>query len=198
MSEEKEKNYWKEDANQSDSADATDTDNDVTEEVESTRPDDNASSSEFHVNWAAHEYIDAERSSLWYVGFVIVTLAFIALDIFILKSYTFSAAIIVMAVTLLIYSRRPPREIQYTLSANQGLFIGERMYRFDEFKAFGIIKDGDHNSIMLIPIKRFSAGVSVYFPEEEGEKIVDILGKRLPIKQIKLDLVDTLVRRLRL
>jgi hypothetical protein len=198
MSDEKEKNYWKQDADQSESVDLTDTASDESGEIESTQSDETASSSEFHVNWTAHEYIDTDRSSLWYVGFIIVALAFIALDIFILKSYTFSAAIIVMAVTLLIYSRRPPREIQYTLSADQGLFIGEQLYHFNDFKAFGIIRDGEHQSIMLIPTKRFSMGVSVYFPEEEGEKIVDILGKRLPIKQLKLDLIDSLVRRLRL
>jgi hypothetical protein len=196
MSEEEEKNYWKEDKDQSDSVDAPDIDK--PEEAKPTQPDEDASSSELHVNWTAHEYIDAERSSLWYVGFIIVVLAFIALDIFVLKSYTFSAAVVVMAVTLLIYSRRPPREMQYTLSADQGLFIGEHLYHFDEFKAFGIIKDGEHHSIMLIPNKRFAMGVSVYFPEAEGEKIVDILGKRLPIKQLKLDFVDSLVRRLRL
>jgi hypothetical protein len=51
---------------------------------------------------------------------------------------------------------------------------------------------------MLIPTKRFAPGVSVYFPTEVGEQIVDILGQRLPMENLKLDLVDVVVRKLRL
>ena len=76
--------------------------------------------------------------------------------------------------------------------------MGERLYHFDEFKAFGLIQDGDHHSIMLIPRKRFAPGVSVYFPEDAGERIVDILGQRLPMETLKLDVVDVIVRKLRL
>jgi hypothetical protein len=72
------------------------------------------------------------------------------------------------------------------------------LYHLTDFRAFGLIKDGDNHSIMLIPIKRFSPGVSVYFPEEAGEQIVDILGQRLPMEELKLDVVDIIVRKLRL
>ena len=150
------------------------------------------------VHWTAHEYIHIEKNGLWYILFFLVVLALVALDIFLLKSYTFSALVIVMAVALIIYTRRPPREIQYTLSENHGLYVGERLYSFEEFKSFGLLKDGEHHSIMLIPTKRFAPGVSVYFPEESGEEIVDILGSRLPMKELKLDFIDNVVRRLRL
>lgn len=150
------------------------------------------------VHWTAHEYIHAEKNGLWYVIFVLVVLGLISIDIFLIKSYTFSALVIVMAVALIVYSRRAPREIQYALSGQQGLYVGERLYHFTEFKAFGLIKDGENHSIMLIPVKRFSPGVSVYFPEEAGEEIVDILGARLPMKPLKLDFMDVLIRRLRL
>ena len=55
-----------------------------------------------------------------------------------------------------------------------------------------------HYSIMLIPTKRFATGVSVYFPEELGERIIDLLGQRLPMENLKLDAIDILVRKLRL
>ena len=103
-----------------------------------------------------------------------------------------------MAIAVIIYTRRPPRMLTYGLSGQQGLYVGERLYHFEEFKAFGLIKDGEHNSIMLIPTKRFSPGVSVYFPEDAGEQIVDILGQRLPMEDLKLDVIDIVVRKLRL
>ena len=150
------------------------------------------------VTWTAHEYVHIDKSPVWFVLFVIVVLGLISVDIFILKSWTFSALVVVMAVAVIIYTRRPPRELTYALSAKHGLYISERLYRFEEFKAFGLIKDGEHNSIMLIPTKRFSPGVSVYFPEEAGERIVDILGQRLPMEELKLDIIDVVVRKLRL
>ena len=150
------------------------------------------------VTWTAQEYVHIDKSPIWFVLFVLIVLALIAVDIFVLKSYTFSALVVVIAVAVIIYTRRPPRTLTYALSAQQGLYVGERLYHFDEFKAFGLIKDGDHNSIMLIPRKRFSPGVSVYFPEEAGEQIVDTLGQRLPMENLKLDVIDVLVRKLRL
>ena len=150
------------------------------------------------ITWTAQEYVHSERGVVWFVVFALVVLALVALDIFLLRAYTFSALVIVMAVALIIYIRRPPRDLTYALSPAQGLYVSEKLYTFDEFKAFGIIQDGPHYSIMLIPRKRFSPGVSVFFPDEAGERIVDILGQRLPMENLKLDIVDVIVRKLRL
>lgn len=150
------------------------------------------------VKWMANEYFHPEKNGLWYVLFALVVLGFIAVDLFVLKSYTFSVLVVVMAAAVIVYSRRAPRSIQYVLSGKQGLYIGEKLYNFADFKAFGLIRDGEHHSIMLIPVKRFGPGVSVYFPEEVGEQIVDILGNRLPMEILKLDAIDIIVRKLRL
>ena len=150
------------------------------------------------VTWTAQEYVHLDKSPLWFVIFIFVVLGFIAVDILLLKSYTFSVLVVVMAIAVVIYTRRPPRTLTYALSAQQGLYVGERLYLFDEFKSFGLIRDNEHHSIMLIPRKRFSPGVSVYFPEASGEQIVDILGSRLPMEELKLDIIDIVVRKLRL
>ena len=150
------------------------------------------------VTWTAQEYVHMDKSPIWFVLFVVIVLGLIAIDLFVLKSYTFSALVIVMAVAVVIYTRRPPRTLTYALSTQQGLYVSERLYHFDDFKAFGLIKDGEHNSIMLIPRKRFAPGVSVYFPDEVGERVVDILGQQLPMENLKLDVIDVVVRKLRL
>ena len=150
------------------------------------------------VTWTAQEYVHMDRSPIWFIIFVVVVLGLVALDIFVFRSWTFSALVIVMAIALIIYIRRPPRSLTYSISPSQGLYVGEKLYNFDEFKAFGLIKDGENFSIMMIPRKRFAPGVSVYFPEDAGEQIVDILGQRLPMENLKLDLVDVIVRKLRL
>lgn len=150
------------------------------------------------VTWTAQEYVHFDKGGWWYVLFVLAVLALIAVDVFLLKSWTFSVLVVVMAVAVVVYIRRPPRNLTYALSPKQGLYVGEQLYRFEDFKSFGLIRDGDHFSVMLIPRKRFSPGVSVYFPEESGEKIVDILGTRLPMEELKLDIIDVVVRKLRL
>ena len=150
------------------------------------------------VHWSASEYANDGRNTMWFVTFAIVVLSLITIDIFLFKSYSFSALVIVMAIAVIVFATRPPRQINYTLSGAQGLYIGQRLYHFSEFKAFGLIRDHNQHSIMLIPTKRFSPGVSVYFPEETGEQIVDIFGARLPMENLKLDMIDIIVQKLRL
>lgn len=182
MNPEEQKNYWAE--------------GEATEEPEAQAPPSMVADQP--VTWSAQEYVHIDKGPIWFIIFSLLVLAIIALDIFILHAWTVTLLVVVIAVTLVVYIRRPPRTLTYALSVQQGLYVGERLYHFDEFKSFGIIKDGDHNSIMLIPTKRFAPGVSVYFPPEAGERIVDILGQRLPMETLKLDIIDVVVRKLRL
>ncbi|HEX7483978.1 MAG TPA: hypothetical protein VF281_02385 [Candidatus Saccharimonadales bacterium] len=153
--------------------------------------------SEEPVHWQAQEYIQHNNGTLWYVGFGLVTIVLMAIAIFMIKSITFNILVPVMAAALLVYVNRPPRIINYTLS-RQGLHINDRLVSFAEFKGFGVIHDGDEYSILLLPIKRFKPGVSVYFPEQAGEAIVDMLGARLPMQTLHLDIIDQIIRKLRI
>jgi hypothetical protein len=149
------------------------------------------------VRWQAHEYIHHEKNAGWFVLFAIIVVGLIALAIFVLDSITFAILVPVMAAALLVYTHRPPRLLNYTLS-RQGLHINDKLYPFSQFKSFGVIHDGNEYSVMLIPTKRFQPGVSVYFPEESGEAIVDMLGVRLPMQELHLDAVDKIIRKLRI
>ena len=150
------------------------------------------------VHWKASEYVHGEKNWIWFSLFALVVIAFVTVDLLFIKSYTFSVLVIVMAAAVLVYAQRPAKEVDYTLSIDQGLYIGDKLYHFSDFKAFGLIKDEGQHSIMLIPIKRFAPGVSVYFPDEVGERVVDILGARLPMENMKLDVIDVIVRKLHL
>lgn len=150
------------------------------------------------VHWSASEYISPDKGIGWYVLLIVVALGLISIDLFITRSWTFSALVIVMTISIIVYANRPPRQINYTLSGDQGLYIGEKLRHLKEFKSFGLINDNGNYTIMLIPVKRFSPAVSVYFPQEVGEEIMDILGARLPMEQLKLDFMDKLIRSLRI
>lgn len=149
------------------------------------------------VRWRAKEFISPDKNVGWYIGLGVVVVAVLLLDIFVMKAWTVSAVFIAIAVALIVMSVRPPREIEYTLG-EKGVYVDGQLYRFDDYRAFGVMHDGKENSIQLIPVKRFRPGLSVYFPVESGEQIVAILGQKLPMQELEPDFVDKIVRILRL
>lgn len=203
MQPEDKNNYWENETDETADDKITET---YSPDQESDEPADNLVSlteddnldGEQPVYWSAKEYVDNHKNGLWFVIFSFVVLGLIAVDIFFLMSYTFSALVAVMAIAIIVFSSRPAREIEYTLSGDQGIYVGEKLYHYSDFKSFGVIKDGDSYYIMLIPVKRFALGLSIYFPPEVGEDIVDILGARLPMQDLKLDMIDKIVRKLRI
>jgi hypothetical protein len=149
------------------------------------------------IHWQGTEYVHHEKDALWFIIFGIVVAILMAIAIFFIQSPTFAVLIPVMAVALIVYARRPPRLIDYTISP-KGLYVNDQLYPFADFKGFGVIRDGNEYSIMLIPTKRFRLGVSIYFPESAGEAIVDALGARLPMQEMKLDVFDRIIHKLRI
>lgn len=148
------------------------------------------------VSWEASEGIHHERDSLWFIGFIIIVIILIGISVW-LQQWTFTALIVIMSIALIVYTRRPPRTLRYSISHN-GLHVGQQAYDFDEFRSFGVLQEGDLFSVMLMPTKRFGQAMTIYFGENDGEKIVDILGAYLPMEDLQLDFMDSLLRRLRL
>ena len=148
------------------------------------------------ISWQAEEYIVREHNAWWFVGLFLVVAGLSVLSVF-LGWWTFLALVILSAIAILISSLRPPRKIQYSLTSD-GLTEGNNLHKFSDFRAFGILKEGSHFSAVLIPKKRFSLSVKVYFPGDSGEQIVDALGARLPMEEVKLDFLDKIVNFLRI
>lgn len=162
-------------------------------DVSDAAPDDD----EAVIRWQAAEYIHHERSSLWFVGLAIVAIVLMGIAAFLMRSITFAVLIPVMAVTLILYVKRPPNTINYTLS-RQGLHVNDKLYLYDQFKSFGLATHSDHHAVVLVPRKRFQVSQTVYFPEEVGEPLVDMLATRLPMVEHQPDAIDKLLTRLRL
>lgn len=148
------------------------------------------------VSWQGEEYIIKNHNVGWYIGLSLITISLSALAI-IFKGWTFLLLIIISVIAILVYSFRPPRKIHYKLD-NQGLTEEKTLHKYDEFRAFGILKEGEHYSAILIPKKRLGLQVKIYFPEKNGEAIVDQLGNHLPMEEVKLDLLDKIVNFLRI
>lgn len=148
------------------------------------------------ISWEAEEYIVRDKTTWWYVGLVAVGLVLAGIAVW-LQWWTFLAVVVLSVVALIIYAMRPPRVLRYSLS-NKGVSEDNKLYEYSEFKSFGILREGGHFAIVLTPRKRFSPRVTVYFPEAQGEEIVDAFGGRLPMEEVKLDMLDKLIKFLRI
>ena len=156
-------------------------------------PDD----SEILVRWQGPEHLYSERSMVWYAALALATLIMMAIAYFAFNSLTFTILLPVMAVALGVYAHRPPEIIDYTLT-RKGLYVRDRLMLYDQFKSFDVVTINNVHHIALIPRKRFQLGQNIYFPEESGEKIVDMLAARLPMKEVKPDFIDRILAKLHL
>jgi len=149
------------------------------------------------VEWDGQEYVTHDKNTGWYIGLIFVGLSFVAISV-LLQWWTFTALVVASVAALLVYALRPPRKIHYSLSA-EGLKEGQgRIYRFEDFRSFGVLQDDKRFAIVLRPKKRFSPSVTVFFPDVQGEEIVDMFGLRLPMEEVKLDFIDKIIKLLRI
>lgn len=147
--------------------------------------------------WRAPEGIKVDRGPVWYVMFAIVFIVLIVLAIWVFNSWSFAILLPLMAISVILLTSSDPREINFAISP-KGVYVSDKLYDFSEFRGFGIIEDDRQHSILLLPVKRFSPGLTIYFSEKDGEKIVDMLGARLPMQEIKPDIIDKFIRLIKL
>jgi hypothetical protein len=148
-------------------------------------------------NWQAQEMVIGEKGKRWYVGFFVTVAILSGLAIW-QQAWTFLALILVSAATILLTrNQKQANSIAYSLST-RGVYIGNDFYPYNDFKSFGILEENGFYSIVLKPNKRFSVSTAIYFPREIGEKITDIIGARLPMEQIERDLIDNIIRKIKL
>lgn len=147
------------------------------------------------VEWQASEYITREKNTIWFVALGLIAAVLCALALFVIKDITFAILVVVMAVAVGLFARRPARDMLYQLT-HEGLSVNGKFFSFHDYRAFGVIQEGAIYSITVLPIKRFAPSVNVYFPPEYGERIVDIFGSALPMEDVKRDVIDRLSEKL--
>ena len=93
------------------------------------------------VSWQAEEYIVRDHNFWWYVGLFVVAAGLSVLAV-LFQGWTFLILIILSVVTILVYSLRPPRTINYQLD-NKGLKEENKLHSYEDFRSFGILKEGE-------------------------------------------------------
>lgn len=156
-----------------------------------------AEADESVIQWQSTEYIQHARTATWFIVLAVVSLILIAIAVFLMQSVSFAILVPVMAAALVIYVQRPPALIDYIVS-RKGIHVNDRLYPYDAFRSFGVLSHDGIHAIVMTPRKRFQLSQTMYFPEEVGEDLVDMLAARLPMSEVRQDAIDRFLARLRL
>lgn len=181
---------------------ATETEEQKSEEAEPNfaAPPEHASkkkaSSGQSVDWTASEFISHHKSTTWYLSFIAV-IALLSGGIYFLTSDVVSSgAIGIAGVLFIVLASHKPREMSYKIDT-EGITIGSKFYHYGQFKSFGVHQEGAIGAINLMPLKRFMPELSIYYPPEHENEIVEILAYHLPHDQREEHHVDRLLKKIR-
>lgn len=148
------------------------------------------------VSWSASEFMNHQKSPFWYVIAAGVLLS-IGLIFYLLMDELFGPiAVIVLGSLLLIGASRKPRTLDYLVDEH-GIVVGHREYVYDDFQSFAIIKEDSVESIMLMPQKRWSPTLTIYFDPTDGQKIFNVLSTYLPLEERQKDSIDKFLHKIR-
>jgi hypothetical protein len=159
-------------------------------------PEEFAPQVHVQVEWTASEYVEHEKSSGWFLLVGVIAVVIAALVFFVTRSIVTTVLLLAMFVIFGVAAKRKPRELHYRLD-NKGLTIGQKMYHYDQFRSFSVVKEGAFSSILLIPLKRFMPPISVYYSPQDEDKIVEALSAELPVEPHKPDVMDAITRKMR-
>lgn len=148
------------------------------------------------VSWTASEYVAHQKNLSWFVVLGFGSVAAAAAVWFVTGDKVSTVMIVIVAVMFGIFAARQPKVLTYQVN-HSGIRIGEKFYSFADFKSFSIIDEEQISSIMLMPLKRFRPGISMYYPPEEEDKIVEVVANYLPHEERAPDSMDRLMRKVR-
>jgi hypothetical protein len=148
------------------------------------------------ITWTASEYISHEKSTGWYALLALATAAIASALYLITKDFVSVGVAVISGTILGISAARKPRELPYRVDTH-GISIDSKQYAYGNFRSFAIMPEGAFTSIVLVPLKRFSPLLTIYYAPEDEEKIVSLISAELPNEERKYDAVDHLMRRIR-
>jgi hypothetical protein len=134
------------------------------------------------VSWVAVEFIDHEKSILWYLALVAVTVGLALIVLIFSHDKVSTTLIIIIGIIFGITAGRKPRSLQYLLDG-KGITINRAFRPYADFKSFAVIEEGALSSIVFMPLKRFTLPLSLYVSAEETDQVVWKLSDYLPNDQ---------------
>lgn len=148
------------------------------------------------VQWTASEFLAHQKNGNWYLILILGAFGVSVVVYFLTRDIISSISLLIFAILLAVVAARKPRTLTYHLG-DHGLQVEQKFYPYQDFKSFSVINEGAINSIMLLPLKRFATGVTMYYAPDDEQKILDVLSSELPYEERHQDPVDKFMQRIR-
>jgi hypothetical protein len=148
------------------------------------------------ITWSASEFVAHQKSVGWYGLLALVTIVIAGLVYILIRDVISTSVVVICAIILGIYAARQPRQLSYRLDED-GVTVGNRQYSYNDFRSFAVVPEGAFSSIVFMPLRRFSPLTTLYYAPEDEDRIVDLLGDRLPLEDYTHDPVERLMHRIR-
>lgn len=148
------------------------------------------------VTWTASEYIAHHKSAAWYLFFILGIAACSGLIFLLTKDIISTVVIIFCGILFAILAARKPRQLGYKVDA-AGITIDDKFYPYTQFKFFSLVQDGVIGGINFWPLKRFMPELSIYYPPEQADKIIEIISEHLPNEQRDEHIADRMLKKIR-
>ena len=150
------------------------------------------------IRWQADEFEASTKSSTWYGAVTLGAILAAIATFFLTGKDFFAAGAVLLAVLGFAYlASRKPDVQTYTID-DEGVHIGNRLRRYEEFRDFSVSETGGTLSLVFTPLKRFAPPTVVHVTPEYEEAAVELLSAYLPMEEHKTDAVDSLLRRIKL
>lgn len=129
-------------------------------------------------SWNAPEFTYISKPAGWYGILALVCLVLCGGLIY-FRQWVAVAMVLVMGLAMAVVGSRRPRNLNYTVT-NYGIYVGEKAYPFDDFRAHYEGNDYGQKVLELVPTKRFSPMVSVPVLPQNHDAIFEAIGAVLP------------------
>lgn len=144
------------------------------------------------ISWQAAEAILYKHNGQYYMVLISVVVVLAGLCIW-LQQWATIALVVLMALAIVVVNRKPSKLSRYEVSS-EGVSVNGTVHSYNEFRNFGVRRDGGFWSLVLVPVKRFAQETTIFIKEDQGEEIVDLVAKFLPMEKLRTDIFGKITR----
>lgn len=147
--------------------------------------------------WQVPEYLTHERSSLWYIGMIVVALALIIYSIF-TANFLFALIVILVAFIIFLKSYYSPALLNFQIT-EEGIMLGNQFFPWERIKNFYIIYKPPAVKKIFFNLKSFAPDLSISIRDANPllirEKLLVYLAEDLEKDRQSLeDLMEILLK----
>lgn len=139
-------------------------------------------------SWNAPEFTYISKPAGWY-GVVALVAIVLAGGLAYFRQWVTVVLVLVMGLAMAVVGSRRPRTLNYTIT-NYGVYVGEKPYSYDNFKAHYEGNDYGQKVLELVPTKRFAPLVSLPVPPQQEADIFALIGEMVPKTEPTNNFVD--------